>query len=176
MPNNQIAKNGTKLAQNGTINAALSKPAPLRINKEGRDLIKHFEGVRLTAYHCSAGVPTIGMGNTRYSDGKEVKMGDKITMQQAEELFELIVTEFENKVRPLLSASFNVNQFSALVSFAYNVGVNSLRNSTLLRIANKNPNDPNIALEFAKWNKVKGKPLNGLTRRRKAESDLYFKK
>lgn len=148
----------------------------MKLNKAGKDLIKSFEGLRLNAYHCSAGISTIGYGNTRYEDGSEVKMGDKITKERAESLFELIAEKFERDTRRLIRATLTENQFSALVSFAYNVGVNSLRNSTLLRLVNANPNDHQIANEFAKWNKVKGKPFNGLTRRRKAESDLYFRK
>jgi lysozyme len=74
-----------------------------------------------------------------------------------------------------VKSKINSNQFSALVSFAFNLGVGNLAKSTLLKLVNKNPSDPAINLEFMKWNKANGKVLAGLTRRRQAESELYFK-
>jgi lysozyme len=135
----------------------------------------HFEGCRLQAYQCSAKVWTIGWGNTYYQDKRPVKQGDVITQAQANELFEMVMNEFAIEVRKALTKQLNENQFSALVCFAYNVGIGNLKKSTLLRKANINPNDETIAGEFAKWNKAGGKVLNGLTRRRLAEADLYFK-
>jgi lysozyme len=87
----------------------------------------------------------------------------------------MVMNEFAIEVRKALTKQLNENQFSALVCFAYNVGIGNLKKSTLLRKANINPNDETIAGEFAKWNKAGGKVLNGLTRRRLAEADLYFK-
>jgi lysozyme len=68
----------------------------------------------------------------------------------------------------------NSNQFSALVCFCYNVGVGNFKKSTLLAKVNQNPSDPTIRDEFMRWNKGGGQVLNGLTRRRKAEADLYY--
>lgn len=147
----------------------------MKLNKAGADLIKAFEGCKLDAYKCSANKETIGYGNTFYEDGTPVKMGDKITKERAESLFELIADSFASKVKPLVTANVNSNQFDALVSFAYNCGIANLKSSTLLRKVNANPNDPTIRAEFEKWNKAGGKVLAGLTRRRKAEADLYFK-
>ena len=147
----------------------------MKLNKAGADLIKAFEGCKLDAYKCSANKETIGYGNTFYEDGTPVKMGDKITKERAESLFELISDSFAAKVKPLVTSNVNSNQFDALVSFAYNCGIANLKSSTLLRKVNANPNDPTIAGEFAKWNKAGGKVLAGLTRRRKAEADLYYK-
>jgi lysozyme len=138
-------------------------------------MMHHFEGCRLQAYQCSAKVWTIGWGNTYYQDKRPVKQGDVITQAQANELFEMVMNEFAIEVRKALTKQLNENQFSALVCFAYNVGIGNLKKSTLLRKANINPNDETIAGEFAKWNKAGGKVLNGLTRRRLAEADLYFK-
>lgn len=144
------------------------------IGKEGIALIKAFEGCKLTAYKDAIGIPTIGWGNTQYENGVKVKIGDKITQERADELFLLIVSKFiqgvNQRVQPV-----NQNQFDALVSFAYNVGLGNLEKSTLLKKVNKNPNDPTISTEFLKWNKAGGKVLLGLTRRRKAEAALYFK-
>lgn len=147
----------------------------MKLNKEGSDLIKSFEGLKLEAYRCSANKETIGFGSTFYEDGTPVKMGDVITKERADKLFEIISDSFAAKVRPLIKSNVNANQFSSLVSFAYNCGINNLKSSTLLKKVNANPNDPTIEAEFAKWNKAAGKVLAGLTRRRKAESDLYFK-
>lgn len=147
----------------------------MKLNKAGADLIKSFEGCKLSAYKCSANKETIGYGNTFYEDGTPVKLGDKITQERAESLFELISTDFSKKVIPLIKSQVNENQFGALVSFAYNAGVGNLQKSTLLKKVNANPADASIRDEFMKWDKAGGKQLAGLTRRRKAEADLYFK-
>ena len=81
---------------------------------------------------------------------------------------------YEKGVDSFTRDDISQGQFDALVSFAYNVGLNALRNSTLIKKVNKNPSDPSIAKEFLKWNKVNGKALQGLTRRREAEAKLYF--
>jgi lysozyme len=147
----------------------------MKLNKEGADLIKEFEGCKLKAYQCSAKKWTIGYGNTFFEDGTAVKIGDAITQQKAEQLFELIANEFAGKVAKLVTAMVTLNQFGALVSFAYNCGVVNLQKSTLLKKVNANPNDLTIRAEFMKWNKAGGKVLAGLTRRREAEANLYYK-
>ena len=146
----------------------------MKLNKKGIELLHHFEGCKLTAYQCSAKVWTIGWGNTFYEDKTSVKQGDKITQERADDLFLNIVTKFALGVEKLLTQKVNENQFSALVSFAYNAGLGNLQKSTLLRIVNANPNDAGIRDQFMRWNKAGGKELAGLTRRRKAEADLYF--
>jgi lysozyme len=147
----------------------------MKLNKAGADLIKEFEGCKLKAYQCSAKKWTIGYGNTFYEDGKPVLPGHAITQQKAEQLFELIANDFANRVAKLVTSNVTSNQFGALVSFAYNCGIANLQKSTLLRKVNANPNDPTIRAEFAKWNKANSKVLAGLTRRREAEANLYFK-
>ena len=147
----------------------------MKLNKAGADLIKSFEGCKLDAYKCSANKETIGYGNTFYEDGSAVKLGDRISQERAESLFVLISDSFAAKVKPLVTSAVSENQFGALVSFAYNCGIANLKSSTLLRKVNANPNDATIRTEFEKWNKAAGKVLAGLTRRRKAEADLYFK-
>jgi lysozyme len=147
----------------------------MKLNKEGADLIKEFEGCKLKAYQCSAKKWTIGYGNTFFEDGTPVVAGNAITQQKAEQLFEIIADEFASKVAKLVPSHINSNQFGALVSFAYNCGVVNLQKSTLLKKVNANHNDPSIRAEFAKWNKAGGKVLAGLTRRREAEANLYFK-
>lgn len=144
------------------------------INKAGKDLIKSYEGLRLTAYKCSANVDTIGYGNTFYEDGTKVKPGDKITMDRANKLFDFIIDKFAVKVKELIKKDVTDNQFAALVSFAYNCGTAALAKSTLLRKVNANPNDPTIKDEFMKWTRAGGKRLTGLVRRRASEAKLYF--
>jgi len=139
------------------------------------NLIKTFEGFIAKPYQCPAKLWTTGFGMTFYPNGKKVTKDDKaITIEEATDMLILIVDGFANKVNTLITASVNQSQYDALVSFAYNCGCENLRKSTLLKKVNANPNDPTIALEFAKWNKGGGKVLKGLTVRRKAESDLYF--
>ena len=147
----------------------------MKINKEGSDLIKHFEGCKLRAYQCPAKIWTIGYGNCYYEAGKPVQPGDKISQEKADELFERILNQFVSQVTKLVKSNLTENQFSALVSFAYNCGVGSLQKSTLLKKVNANPNDPTIKAEFLKWNKAKGIVMLGLIIRREAEAKLYFK-
>jgi lysozyme len=143
------------------------------------DLIKRFEGCKLTAYKCPAGVWTIGYGTIRYSNGEKVKEGDVISSQKAlQELTHEINKKAEGVTKLTKSVLLSSNQFDALVSFAYNLGLGALEDSTLLKRVKANPNDPDIRNQFMKWNKarVNGvlKELAGLTRRRKEEADLYF--
>lgn len=139
------------------------------------ELIKEFEGLSLKPYLCPAGVPTIGYGNTRYADGTKVKMTDKpLTIDQAERLFEFYHNQFKSSVKNRIKSEINENQLEALTSFAYNVGLGNLDKSTLLKKVNLDPNDKTIASEFLRWNKAGGKVLNGLTKRREAEANLYF--
>jgi len=147
----------------------------MRLNKDGADLIKHFEGCKLRAYQCSAKKWTIGFGNTFYEDGSPVLPGHAITHKKADDLFDIIGEEFADKVTKVVTSLVTLNQFGALVSFAYNCGIANLQKSTLLKKVNADPNDPSIRAEFMKWNKAAGKVLAGLTRRREAEANLYFK-
>lgn len=136
--------------------------------------LKHYEGLRLEAYLCPAGVATIGHGATFYTNGKPVKMGDKITEQQAEDLLPAIVTKFAIEVNQQVKRRILQHEFDALVSFCYNVGVGAFESSTLLRFVNQNKPAKSIEAEFMKWTKSKGKELGGLVKRRKSEAHLYL--
>jgi len=149
----------------------------MRLNQTGYDLIKTFEGLSLKPYKCSAGVPTIGYGNTYYENGVKVQMSDTpITKQRAEELLKHSADRYALKVANLLKKPVTQNQFNALVSFAYNVGSGALASSTLLKLVNINPNDAMISKEFLKWTKAGGVKNKGLENRRIKESALYFTK
>ena len=149
----------------------------MKCSNNGIRLIQEFEGLRLTSYLCSAGVPTIGYGATYYQDGTKVKLGQTITRDQANQLLKDHLKEFEGSVIGLLNATkVNQNQFDALVSFCFNLGAGNLAKSQLLRFIKANPNDPKIAAEFAKWNRAGGEVSTGLVRRRKKEAQLYFTK
>lgn len=137
------------------------------------DLIKKFEGFEEHAYLCSAGIPTIGYGSTMWSTGVKVKLGETITLKEAESL---LYWEMSNKSKAIGKINCNQNQFDAIISLIYNIGIGAFKDSVLYRKMRLNPNDPSIAYEFSRWNKVKGKPNKGLTNRRKIEADLYFSK
>ena len=145
----------------------------MEINKAGKDLIKRFEGCKLKAYKCPANVWTIGYGNTFYEDGTKVKEGDVITQERAEELFDIIISDFVRMTDALVKSNVTENNFSALVSFTFNVGTGNLRRSTLLRKVNANPKDETIPAEFRKWVRANNVVLKGLQRRREAEIKLY---
>ena len=145
----------------------------MEVNKAGKDLIKRVEGCKLRAYKCPAGLWTIGYGNTFYEDGTKVKQGDVITQQRAEQLFNLIVDDFAQKVDALVKSNVSENNFSALVSFTFNVGIGNFQRSTLLRKVNANPKDATIPAEMKKWVRANGEVLKGLVRRREAEAKLY---
>jgi lysozyme len=144
--------------------------ANYKIGKKGLDLIKSFEGLRLTSYLCAANVVTIGYGST----GKHVKKGMVITEDYANRLLLEDVSRFQKAVNKMVTSNISQNQFDALVSFAFNLGEGALQKSTLLKKVNANPMDASITGEFAKWNKAGSKVLAGLTRRRESEAKLYF--
>jgi lysozyme len=149
----------------------------MKLNLQGYELIKTFEGLSLKPYLCSAKVPTIGYGNTFYTNGVKVTMSDApITQEKANEMLKVIADSFALKVSKIVPSGLTQNQFNALVSFAFNLGVQALTNSTLLRLVKINTNDGNIAKEFLRWNKAGGKVVDGLTKRRIKESSVYFSK
>ncbi len=139
----------------------------MRINQKGLDLIKSFEGCRLEAYLDAVNIPTIGYGTTKIN-GKPVKMGTVITQEQAEEYLRADIAKYEKAVMKYDDAyHFTENQFSALVSFAYNIGsidqLTAKGTRTLEQISNK----------ILAYNKAGGRVLKGLVRRREAEKALF---
>lgn len=146
----------------------------MKTSKAGLDLIKEFESFRSAPYLCSAGVPTIGYGTTVYPNGIKVKLSDqKITQQLAETFLQHHVNAIEKDVLSLVKVPLTQNQFDALVSFAYNVGLGAFQDSTLLKLLNAGDID-GASKQFERWNKAGGKVSNGLTRRRNAEKALFL--
>ena len=143
----------------------------MTISKNGIDFICQFEGWSEKTYLDSVNVATIGYGTTLYKSGTKVTMQDPpITKEQAK-------AELQHHVEhrcyhALVGLNLNQNQFDALCSFVYNVGAGAFESSTLKKRIVTGEGD--IATAFAMWNKGGGKVLNGLTTRRKAESDLYL--
>tara|TARA_R110000823_G_scaffold311129_1_gene436409 strand:- start:1003 stop:1452 length:450 start_codon:yes stop_codon:yes gene_type:complete len=146
----------------------------MKLDINGVNLLAELEGLELQAYKCSAGVWTIGLGNTFYENGGKVKRGDNITKEQAYSLFYLIAAKFEKAINDNVKAEINQKQFNSLFCWVYNIGISAFKKSTLLRILNANPNDGNIAKQFLRWNKIAGVESKGLTNRRIKESSLYF--
>jgi lysozyme len=146
----------------------------MKTGKAGIELINSFEKCILEAYKCPAKVFTIGYGHTGFVDGKPITDGMKITETKAIELRTKDLEKFEKSVSSLVTVKLNQNQFDALVSFSYNVGVGNLKSSTLLKKLNKG-DYIGASKEFIKWNKGGGMVLPGLIRRRKAETELFTK-
>ena len=147
----------------------------MEISKNGLDLIKSFEGFRSKPYLCPAGVPTIGYGTTLYPNHMHVSMHDR-PINEAEALSILkywIDRTYGQAVDRYVQKDITQNQYDALVSFAYNLGIGALQKSTLLKRVNQGKNK-RASNEFLKWDHANGKKLAGLTRRRKAERTLYL--
>lgn len=141
------------------------------------ELIKFFEGFRAKPYYCSAGVATIGYGTTVYPSGENVRITDgAISGKMATDFLKYHIDKYVNE--PLIKIvdmdKLNQNQYDALVSFCYNVGIGAFKASTLCKVILANPNDFDaIEVQFMRWNKAKGKELEGLTNRRRKEFLLY---
>ena len=139
----------------------------MKISQEGLSLIKKFEGCELKAYHCAAGVPTIGYGSTH-----GVTMDMEITQEEADELLMDDVAKFEEAVTRAVKVPLEQNQYDALVSWTFNLGPSNLSSSTMLRVLNEG-NYEEVPAQIKRWNKAGGKVLQGLIRRREAEALLF---
>ena len=147
----------------------------MELSQEIKNMIKAWEGCKLTAYRCPAGVLTIGYGHT----GPDVTPGKRITQAEADALFERDIKRFAGTVEPVFAGvRLLERQFDALVSLSYNIGSLQKKAPTLVGMVKVNPNNPAIRAEFMKHvnARVNGvlKPLAGLVRRRTAEANHYF--
>jgi len=147
----------------------------LTTNVSAASLIAKFEGLELKAYQDSAGIWTIGYGNTRNPyTGLPIKKGDTITRKEALDWLRITVAGAEADVKRLVKVPINTNQQLALASLVFNIGPGAFARSTLLRLLNSGAEKAAVAAQFLRWNKVKGKEVPGLTRRRKEESKLFL--
>jgi len=139
----------------------------LKTSQEGISLIKSFEGCELTAYRCSADVPTIGYGHT-----VGVSDGDTCTQEEAETMLAEDLVEFEDYVKNYVESELQQNEFDALVAWTYNLGPANLKESTMLKELNSG-NFEEVPRQMKRWNRAGGEVLDGLIRRREAESRLF---
>lgn len=141
---------------------------PMKTSEAGKELIKRFEGVRLTAYKDAVGIVTIGAGHT-----SNVSLSDTITPEEADEFLAIDLHHAETAVYNAIKVPVNQNQFDALVSLTFNIGGGAFGHSTLVRVLNQN--DPlHAAEQFLVWNKAGGHVIDGLTKRREAERELFL--
>lgn len=146
----------------------------MSVNKAALDLIKQYEGCKLTAYQDVVGIWTIGYGTTAMAGlGIEPAKGMTITQERAEDLLWQGLEKFAAKVDSLILAKVNANEFGACVSLAYNIGPGAFSKSTVLRELNAGNKD-RAAAAFKMWNKAGGKVVNGLVNRRNAEVTLFL--
>lgn len=140
----------------------------MKTSARGIRLIQQFEGFRSKAYRDVVGVWTIGYGFT-----KGVKDGDTITLEQASKRLQKELAEYERGVSEACQIAPNQNQFDALVSFSFNVGIAGMKKSSVIKAHNREDYQA-AGRAFGLWNKAGGKVYPGLTRRRAAESALYL--
>lgn len=139
----------------------------------GIELVKICEGFKATAYLCPAKIPTIGYGHIG-ADVTAADVGKKtITEAEADALLRKDLKTAENGVKKCVTVALNQGQFDALVSFVYNLGAGNLQSSTLLKKLNAG-DTAGAAEEFHKWRKAGGKVLEGLVKRRAAESAIFL--
>ncbi len=139
----------------------------MKTNKAGLDLIKRWEGLKLSAYKCQAGIPTIGYGHT-----KKVRMGDKCTEAQANQWLSEDLTDAENAVNRLVTVALSENQFATLVSFTFNLGEGNFGSSTLLKKVNAGHFDE-VPDQLRRWVYADGEVSQGLKNRREDECKLW---
>lgn len=140
----------------------------MKASVDAYELIKQFEGLRLEAYLCPAGIWTIGYGHT-----SGVSPNSFITIQEANEYLHRDVAAIEMQLNKL-NLSLRQCQWDAIVSFVFNVGIGNFKASTLLAKIRINPDDNSIIDEFLRWVYANGKVMRGLQKRRLTEMKLYF--
>ncbi|WP_295732044.1 glycoside hydrolase family protein [uncultured Bartonella sp.] len=144
-----------------------------QISQHGLDKLKQWEGLKTKAYQDSKGEWTIGYGHTAKAGSLTPVKGMVITKEDAESLLLKDLTQYEAAVENNVNVKLNDNQFAALVSFAFNVGINAFKKSTLLKKLNKGNFDA-VPTELMKWTKAGGKKIQGLVNRRRAEGYLWM--
>ncbi|MEL6326087.1 MAG: glycoside hydrolase family protein [Cyanobacteria bacterium J06626_23] len=158
---------------NGYIEWALTGKAPFGAPGLLVDKIKDSEGLSLAAYLDPVGIPTIGYGATTYPDGTPVRMGDRITQPEAEELLQWHMDKAAAQVEALVEVPLATHEKAALTDFTYNVGGDALAQSTLLQKLNQGHKEA-AAKEFQRWvHGDGGKVLPGLETRRQENAKMF---
>lgn len=134
-----------------------------------KSIIIEMEGLKLQAYKCPAGIPTIGVGHTA-----GVKMGDSITKEKAIQLLELDIKDARSQVVKIVKPKLEPNQLDAITDFVFNLGIGKLKDSTLLQCIN-NGRFYDVPTQLKRWIYANGKVLDGLVRRRNIEAQLWEK-
>ena len=146
----------------------------MKISERGLNLIKEFEGCKLSAYQCPAGIWTIGIGSTHYGDGTPVTKNRTLPTEKAAiALLAATIGQYEKAVNAV-GIELTQNEFDALVCLCYNIGAGNFFKSTLVKMLKAGDDKAEIAQQFLRWDKSGGKPLAGLTRRRNAEAELFL--
>lgn len=146
----------------------------MHISDNGLDLIKRFEGFRSAPYLDPVGIPTIGYGATYYPGGRRVRMTDTpISEPFASDMLRHQVTTYGDGIDRYAQVPLAQYQFDALTSWAYNVGLESARTSTLMKLLNLHDYQ-GAADQLPRWNRAGGRVLPGLTRRRAAERAMFL--
>ena len=139
----------------------------MKISEKGVSLIQHFEGCELKSYRCAGNVITIGWGHTKTAEENQI-----ITQEVADFLLLDDILVFEDDVQRLVNVDLTQNQYDALVCWTFNLGATNLNSSTLLKVLNSGTYDK-VSEQILRWDKSGGKPLAGLTRRRRSEALLF---
>lgn len=146
----------------------------MKTGERGLNLIKEFEGCKLSAYQCPAGVWTIGIGSTHYGDGTPVTKNKTLPNEGAAmALLAATIGQYEKAVNAT-GVELTQNEYDALVCLCYNIGEGNFFKSTLVKMLKAGDDKAEIAKQFLRWDKAGGKPLAGLTRRRNAEAELFL--
>lgn len=144
-----------------------------QVNQATIDLIKQWEGCKLKAYKDVAGIWTVGYGLTSRAGFIEVGPDTTLTQEEADYYLEKVVDDFASKIRPMITAPINENQFGAFVSLAYNIGVGAFKRSSALKRFNAGEGD-RVTEAIRMWKKAGGKTVQGLVNRREAEVALFL--
>lgn len=144
----------------------------MNLTAAGIDLVKQAERLRLTPYRCPAGVLTIGYGHTSVAGSPKVAARMRITAEDADAILRRDLADVACRIRPMIVVGINDNQFSALVSFAFNCGVGTFSKSSVRRLVNAGAFDE-VPRALAMYVRGGGRILPGLVRRRAAEGELW---
>ncbi|OLY45118.1 lysozyme [Bartonella apis] len=144
-----------------------------QISPHGLEKLKQWEGLKTKAYKDAGGVWTIGYGHTAMAGSPQPYQGQVITAAEAENILLKDLVQYEAAIENNVKVKLNDNQFAALVSFAFNVGIGAFKNSTLLKKLNQGDFNA-VPTELRKWVKAGGKKVQGLVNRRQAEGYLWM--